>query len=85
METLLVPDKDRWNKEVMVRFAERDMMIRMLVEANVVDAASAALSYLLHLVDTEPLALKTVLDSRCDKPGRLPGRIIDVLNRVSKG
>lgn len=69
----------------MVRFAERDMMIRMLVEAKVEDAAGAALAFLLHLVDTDPMKLKAVLDSRCDKPGRLPGSIIDVLNRVSKG
>jgi hypothetical protein len=85
METLLVPNKDVWEKGVMARFAERDMMIRMLREANVSDAAGAALAFLLHLVDTNPTALKTVLDSRCDKPGRLPGSIIDVLNRVSKG
>lgn len=71
-------------KKVLNGFANREMLLKMLQSADVGDAVGSCLAYLLHMVDTNPQVLKTVLRSRISKPGRPDGDIIDILNRVSK-
>lgn len=73
----------RWGPGLLQAFAEREALLKILVDADRSDAVGSAVAFLLHAAEQEPDVLKQVLRAHVERSGA-PGRdIIDVLNGVA--